>query len=49
MNGQEWFLPIIKEPFPQQHVVVGQLGLKLHETYIWHQASLPPPPQAQFQ
>ena len=22
-------LPIIKEPFPQQHVVVGQLGLKL--------------------
>lgn len=35
-------LPIIKEPFPQQHVVVGQLGLKLHETHIWHEAACHP-------
>lgn len=41
-------LPIIKEPFPQQHVVVGQLGLKLLETHIWHQAACHPHPRPGF-
>lgn len=37
-------LPIIKKPFPQQHVVVGQLGLKLHETHIYTRQPATPTP-----
>lgn len=35
--------PITRETFPQQHVVVGQLGLKLHDTQHLAPDGLPPP------